>query len=255
MKKAIGLILIILVVFTINTECYAENSSNWTIDAGIRGFKFSADGNPNEIDYNPVFARWENINRDLDGFTVNEYEPLEPLYFNMNLGIDLFIRYKKYLLIKVGYDYSNPFGIGGSGNISYVDNSAGIKYHESKDFSYTSHQVNLFFGPLVPVDDGKAEIYLGFSPMPPTWVKYSEKYTRTRDGSVENTYDKKFTGMFGSCRALIGIQVKVSEKLYLGSEAVFTVLNYMNLESGDLQDNSFQFPGMKWNFTARYRLY
>ena len=58
----------------------------------------------------------------------------------------------------------------------------------------------------------------------------------------------------GSCRALVGAQVHVGERLRLGSEAVFSFLNYMKLESGSIEDHSFQFPQMKWDFVLRYGL-
>jgi hypothetical protein len=131
---------------------------------------------------------------------------------------DAFITYKKYLLIKIGYDYSNPFDIGGKGQISYREIASGNEIFEKKEFSYTSYQINIFFGPIIPVNDGMAEIYMGFSPMSPTWVSYN------------------------------------SEKIMLGTEAVFTFLSYMKLKSGDIEDSSFRFPRMKWNFTLRYKI-
>ena len=67
-------------------------------------------------------------------------------------------------------------------------------------------------------------------------------------------YTKTFKGFFGSCRSLIGIQIPITENLKLGSEAVFSFLNYMELKSGTLKDYSFRFPMMKWNFTVRYRI-
>ena len=78
---------------------------------------------------------------------------------------------------------------------------------------------------------------------------------RVRQEGPGSSDDKSFSGFFGSCRALVGIQSPISERFRLGSEAVFTFLNYMMLESGDLSDNSFQFPNMKWNFTVRYSLF
>ena len=90
--------------------------------------------------------------------------------------------------------------------------------------------------------------------MPPTQVIYTEKYRKTQDGEVTENYDKTFTGFFGSCRTLFGIQIPVSEKLKLGSEAVFSFVNYMKLESDDLKDHSFRFPNMKWNFIVRYEI-
>lgn len=71
-------------------------------------------------------------NQNSIAYTVADYKSLEPLYVNMNFGVVLFIRYKKHLLIKVGYDYSNPFGIGGKGNIMYRDKSNRKAYAEQK---------------------------------------------------------------------------------------------------------------------------
>jgi hypothetical protein len=171
------------------------------------------------------------------------------------MGIDIFIKYRKYLLLKIGYDYSNPFGIGGKGQITYREISSGNLTFENKEFSYTSHQINFFIGPVIPVNEGVAEIYMGFSPMAPTWVTYKEEYSKIENGDSVREYDTTFSGFFGSCRALIGIQVEVSENLMLGSEAVFTFLSYMKLKSGDIEDSSFRFPRMKWNITLRYALF
>jgi hypothetical protein len=234
---------------------FAQNSSDWKADIGFRYFKYSANSTPAEIQYNPVFTRWERINQNIDDYTVTKYEALKPLYFNMSFGIDLFIRYKKHWLIKFGYDYSNPFGMGGNGNITYLDKAKGLQNVETKKFSYTSHQINYFFGPLLQLDNNGTEIYIAFSPMPPTWVVYKEHYSHTENGSVIKSYDKTFKGFFGSCQALFGAQVSISEKFRFGSEAVFTFLNYMKLKSGELEDNSFQFPDMKWNFSIRYEIF
>ncbi len=185
MKNLNLLLLFIILILTGNTtNLVAQDGSKWDVDFGLRGFKYSAEGGPNEINYNPVFTKWESINQNHTDYSVSKYQPLEPLYFNMNFGMDLFIRYKKHLLIKVGYDYSNPFGIGGKGNIDYVDNSNGIEYTEQKEFSYTSHQINYFIGPIISLPDKSAEIYLGFSPMAPTWIHYTEKYTSIVDTVV-----------------------------------------------------------------------
>ena len=232
----------------------AQSRSKWQIDFGVRGFKYSVENGPGEIGFNPVFSRWESINQRDKEFQVSDYQPLEPLYFNMNFGVDLFIRYQKHLLIKVGYDYSNPFGIGGAGSIRYQQLPAGIVTAESKEFSYTSHQLNYFIGPLVRVNDTGAEIYMGFSPMAPTRVVYTEKFHKTENGAQVESYDKTFKGLFGSCRALWGLQVPVGKKWKIGSEVVFAFLNYMKLESGELADHSFRFPAMKWNFTVRYAI-
>lgn len=232
-----------------------EASSNWSMDVGVRWFKHSASGQPNEIGPDRVFDRWEGINQDSDSYAVSDYAPLEPLYFNMSFGVDAFLRYRRYLLIKVGYDYSNPFGIGGSGHIRYTDRRTGIEHEEHKRFGYTSHQLTTFFGPVAPVAGGDGEIYLGFSPMAPTWVRYHEEGRRIEDGVEADRYDRTYTGFFGSCRALVGLQVRVGERVKLGAEAVFAFLNYMKLKSADLEDSSFRFPSMMWNVTARYELF
>ena len=91
--------------------------------------------------------------------------------------------------------------------------------------------------------------------MSPTWVRYREKYRNTSDGDVVTDYDRAFTGFFGNCRALIGIQVPVSEKLKIGSEAVFSFFNGMELQADGVKDEGFRFPTMKWEITARYGLY
>jgi len=251
-NHTIFFITILLLWFT--RSSYAQSESNWVIDFGIRGFKYSADSKPNEIQYNSVFSRWEKINQNKAAYNIIEYESLKPLYFNINLGIDLFIRYKKYFLLKLGYDYSNPFGIGGNGNIKYRDVLSGMEIRENKEFNYTSHQINLFFGPIITIPGNGSEIYLAFSPMPPTWINYKEKYFKLENGEVIENYNKRFTGFFGNCRALIGIQVPITEKLKIGSEAVFAFSTSIEIKSGDIYDNSFQFPRMKWNFTLRYEI-
>jgi len=91
--------------------------------------------------------------------------------------------------------------------------------------------------------------------MPHTWVTYKENYTKTEDGKVIEDYNKTFNGFFGNCRVLMGIQISIAKKLRLGSETVFSFLNYMKLEYGDLVNYSFRFPMMKWNFTVRYGIF
>lgn len=254
MKTVKILLLVVLVLSGHRPTASANNSPTWSIDVGVRWFKHSSEGGPNEIGLNPVFSRWESINQNISAFSVSDYSPLEPLYFNINFGIDVLVRLKTFFMLKLGYDYSNPFGIGGKGQISYTDSVTGVVNEESKEFSYTIHQVNLFFGPSLPVSKGRAEIYLALAPMAPTWVSYNEKYSHTQDGSEVEKYDRTFSGFFGSCRALIGIQIRVLDDLKLGAEMIFTVLNYMKLTSGDLEDYSFRFPSFKWNFTIRYEL-
>lgn len=243
-----------IIIFGLMGNLQAQQKSNWSIDAGIRGFKYSVNNQPNELNYNPVFTRWENINQNPTDFTISEYNSLKPLYFNFSFGADLFIRYKNFLLIKVGYDYSNPFGIGGTGDISYTETNTGNQIKEEKEFSYISHQINYFIGPIVQVGENEAEIYMGLSMMSPTWVSYKEKYSKSVDGVLVKDYDKTFKGFFGNCRTLFGIQVPVSDKLKVGSEAVFSFFNGFELQSGNIEDNGFKFPLMKWDFTLRYEI-
>jgi len=243
-----------LLVFFLLTAIRVASAEAWQAELGVRGFKYSASGIPNEIGYNPVFARWEQISQRPGSYAIQSYSPLEPLYFNFSLGVDVLLRYRRHLMIKVGYDYSNPFGIGGTGRISYTEVEMGRVVEEEKEYGYTSHQINCFIGPILPVGAGIGDIYLGFSMMPPTWVSYKEKYRRTVDGAVVRDYDMEFEGLFGSCRALVGAQIRVGERLFLGSEMVFSFLNYMKLKSGETEDHSFQFPDMKWDFVLRYGL-
>lgn len=249
-----GLFSILIAAAGVIAPGTVRAESDWSIDIGARFFKHSAQGQPNELATEPVFDRWEGINQDRTAYSVSDYAPLEPLYFNMNFGVDVLVRYRTYLMIKLGYDYSNPFGIGGSGHIRYTDNASGVVYEEEKEFSYTSHQLNYFVGPIVPINQGKADIYLGFSPMAPTWVRYRENLSISEDGTEVRAFDRKYRGFFGSCRAVLGVQVRVHPRLKVGSELGFVFLNYMKLESGDLADHSFRFPAMKFNVTLRYSL-
>jgi len=246
---------IALLLLVIGSPRALAETADWLdIELGVRWFKYSASGEPGEINHNPVFQRWESINQSPEQFTVTDYAPLEPLYFLMSFGADATFRIKQHLMLKLSYDHANPMGIGGQGHISYSQ-AGGATIFEEKEFSYTSHQVGLFVGPTVPLADGKAELYLGFAPMAPTWVRYEESYRRTDDDKETDSYDRTWNGFFGSCRAQIGLQVRVWQGLKIGSEATFAFLNYMKLESGDLVDHSFQFPLMKWNFTARYEVF
>ncbi len=252
MNRLNVLVWLLLAVSLYSFSSVAETGeSNWSVDVGLRWFKHSADGN--EIGYNAVFDRWERINQDKDAYDVAEYQPLDTLFFNFNFGADALFRWRKYLMLKLGYDHSNSAGIGGKGHIEYSD-FAGNQFREEKTFSTFSHQLNLFVGPIVPIEN-RAEIYLGFAPFAPTWVRYKEKYKMTADGQVSREYDKTFKGFFGNCRANLGIQVRVWKGLKLGGEITFAVFNYMKLSSGDLEDSSFKFPMMKWNFTIRYELF
>ncbi len=123
---------------------------------------------------------------------------------------------------------------------------------EDKEFSFTSHQLTTFLGPIVSVDDDRVDVYLAFSPMAPTWVRYRERYERVQNGVVVESRNDHYRGFFGNCRALVGMQVRVTQYLKLGSEAVFAFLNYMQLESSQRTDSTFRFPFMQWQFTARW---
>jgi hypothetical protein len=235
-----------------SVPAHAADRSPWKIDVGVRGFKVSAEPTPNEIGPNRVFDRWEQISQDFGDYAVSHYEPLTPLYFNFSLGADVMIRYERHLMLKVGYDYTNPFGIGGAGSIAYTDRSSGVRYQEEKTFSYTSHQITTFVGPAVPIGDD-AEVYMGFSPMAPTWVSYAESYTKKADGQTTDRYDRSYRGFFGNCRALFGIQITAWHRFKIGTEAVVPFLNYMKLKSGRIEDSSFRFPSMMYNVTFRYQ--
>ena len=226
-------------------------TGDWRLSVGASFFKWSA-GKPNEIAYNAVSDRWERIAQDPGGYTVSDYQGLKPLFFNMSFGVDAFVRYKQYLFFKLAYDYSNPVGLGGSGHITYVDRTTGVTTSETKEFSFASHQLSYYIGPIVSL--GQADLYLGFTPMGPTWVRYHEKYSRSENGVTTRAYDMNWHGFFGNCRALMGIQVPVANRFKIGSEATFVFMNYMNLKSGNLEDHSFEFPFMRWTVTARYEL-
>lgn len=227
-------------------------ADDWKIAVGASFFKWSA-GKPNELGYNAVSDRWERTAQDPAQYSVSDYKALEPLYFNMSLGVDAFIRYKRYLLIELAYDYSNPLGIGGQGHIAYTDKTSGIVTTETKKFSFTSHQLSYYIGPILPI--AGAEVYLGFTPMGPTWVSYREKYAMTQNGTSVRAYDMRWHGFFGNCRALLGIQVPVSDRFKIGSEATFVFMNYITLTSGNIEDHSFAFPFMRWTVTARYEVF
>ncbi|MFC2103879.1 hypothetical protein ACFLS4_00835 [Bacteroidota bacterium] len=253
MKKIVFCFTIMLIIVLISFNSYSQESKKWRISGGIHGFKYSVNNQPNELLYNPVFEKWENINHQSDLYDVSEYSALDPLSFNMNIGIDALIRYKKYLMIKIGYDYSNPIGIGGTGNINYTDLSSGSVYEESKEFSYTSHQITYFIGPIVQINENGPEIFMGFSMMSPTWVNYNERYKLIEDDIVIEDYDLNFKGFFGNCRMLIGMQVPIKEKLTIGTEAVFSFFNGIELESGNIVDEGFKFPDMRFDISLRYK--
>jgi hypothetical protein len=252
MKKYIAFITI--GILSISHNSYTQDDSNWSYDLGISFFKTSLRNQPDELLYNPVFEKWEFINNQTETYSVSEYEALAPYQFNLSAGFDFLFRYKRYLMIKIGYCYTNTLGIGGSGNITYTDHSSDLEISESKEMSYSSHQINYFIGPILPVGDKGAEIFMGFSIMSPTYVSYSEKYERSEAGSVVREYDEKFTGFFGNCRSVIGIQVPVSERVRLGSEMVYSYFNGLEIRSGEIADQGFNFPDMQWNFTFRYNI-
>jgi hypothetical protein len=255
-KALTSLIAAILLLPTIaSAEPSSEPASpvrDISIDLGFHWFKLAAD-RPAELSPNAVFDRWEKINSSPD-YQVRDYTALKPLYFNMVFGVDALIRYRRYLMLKIGYDITYPFGIGGYGHIAYLDRTSGAEIKESKTYSFTSHQLSTFIGPIVTVEN-RADVYLAFSPMAPTWVTYHEKYERVQNGATVESTDKTYHGFFGNCRALMGIQVQVSKRLKVGSEAVFTFLNYIPLNSGSHTDSSFRFPFMQWQITARYAVY
>lgn len=231
----------------------APSRDDFKGDIGLHWFKLSA-SKPVELAPNAVFDRWESINAS-GSHTVHDYQALQPLYFNMVFGIDALVRFRRHLMLKVGYDLTHPFGIGGEGHIAYRDHETGTEVKEEKRFSFTSHQVTTFVGPFVSMDDNRVDLYLGFSPMAPTWVFYQEHYRRTEDGQVTQKVDRDYQGFFGSCRALIGMQVRVARRVKAGSEAVFTFLDHLPLSSGRRTDRTFSFPFMQWDFTARYALW
>ncbi|MFC1585972.1 hypothetical protein ACFL5V_10530 [Fibrobacterota bacterium] len=157
-------------------------------------------------------------------------------------------------MIKIGYCYTNTFGVGGAGDITYRDNSTGLQITESKQMSYSSHQINYFLGPLLPVNEKGTELFMGFSMMSPTFVSLNERYQKTEAGATVREYDKNFSGFFGNCRSVMGIQVPVGERLRLGSELVFAYFNGIELESGSLKDEGFAFPEYQWHFSLRYKV-
>lgn len=78
---------------------------------------------------------------------------------------------------------------------------------------------------------------MGFSMMSPTYVSYKEKFKRSQSGIKVQEYDKKFTGFFGNCRSLFGMQVPLSDRWKFGSEIVFAYFN--EIKSGDIADEGF----------------
>lgn len=247
-------VLIAISIIFLGNKVIAQETSNWTYDFGVLFFKSSLKNQPDEILYNPVFEKWESINQNSESYSVSEYNALEPYAFNLTVGLDGLFRYKKYLMLKIGYYYTNTLGIGGKGNIAYTNNSDGFLITEDKEMSYSSHQLTYFIGPLIPIGENGAEIFMGFSMMSPTYVSYKEKFKRSESGITVQEYDKKFTGFFGNCRSLFGMQVPLSDRWKFGSEIVFAYFNGMEIKSGDIADEGFVFPDMQWNFTFRYEI-
>jgi len=233
---------------------FGQKVSNWKSDLGFSFFKSSINNQPDELLYNPVFVRWENINQQPDLYTVKDYKPLKPYQFNASFGLDYFIKYKKYLMIKLGICYTNNLGIGGDGNISYTEKASNIAYTEKKEQGFSSFQINYFIGPYIPISENGPEIFMGFSMMSPAWVSFKEKYTKTQSSNVIVDYNKTFKGFFGNCRSMIGMQVPISEHFKLGTEIVFAYFNGIEVKSGSLSDQGFKFPAMQWNFTMRYKI-
>jgi hypothetical protein len=252
MKKYYLLSLVATLILTLNS--HAQEESNWKSDLGFSFFKSSINNQPDELLFNPVFVRWENINQQSDLYTVKDYQPLKPYQFNASFGLDYFIKYKKYLMIKIGICYTNNLGIGGDGNISYTDKATSIAYTEKKEQGFSSFQINYFIGPCIPISENGPEIFMGFSMMSPTWVSFKEKYSKSQNSNVIVDYNKTFKGFFGNCRSMIGMQVPISEHFKLGTEIIFAYFNGIELKSGSLSDQGFKFPAMQWNFTCRYKI-
>jgi hypothetical protein len=252
MRKCI--LLISIVILSLSNKIAAQEEPNWSYDLGVSFFKSSLRNQPDELLYNPVFEKWVSINNQIESYSVTEYNSLDPFMLNLSVGVDVPFRYKRYFMIKVGYCYTNTLGIGGTGNITYIDNSSNLGISESKEMAYSSHQITYFIGPLIPLNDNGADIYMGFSMMSPTFISYREHYKRTELGIVVREYNKKFTGFFGNCRTVIGMQVPLSDKLKIGTEMVYAYFNGIQLKSDDIVDEGFRFPDMQWNFTFRYEI-
>lgn len=250
MKKIIAIIPFCFL--GLGHQGFAQQQSKWSYDLGISLFKSSLRNQPDELLYNPVFEKWEYLNHHPEAFSVTEYTALSPYAFNLSIGIDGMFRYRKYLMIKLGYCYTNTLGIGGKGNISYTDISSGLEYTESKEMAFTSHQLNYFIGPVVPLGEEGAEIFMGFSMMSPTFVSFREQYRKSESGTIVREYSHHYTGFFGNCRSVIGIQVPLRGKFKFGTEMVYSYFNGIRLKSGTITDDGFKFPEMQWNFTFRY---
>jgi hypothetical protein len=253
MKKFFLFVACSVSIFLSSVQSQQEKS-NWSYDIGLAFFKSSVNNQPDELLYNPVFERWEFIAHHSESYKITDYKALDPFPFNLSVGCDVLLRFKKYFMIKLGYCYTNTLGIGGKGNITYTELASNIEYSENKKMSFTSHQFNYFIGPLLPINDKGAEVFLGFSVMSPTYVFYQEQYKMTQAGNTVKNYSNNYTGFFGNCRAMIGIQVPLTEKLRFGSEIVSAYFNGIELKSNSLVEEGFKFPELQWNFTFRYNI-
>lgn len=244
--------VILSIALNISINAFSQEQNKWSYDLGFSFFKSSISNQPDELLFNPVFEKWEQINHNATAYTISEYKALDPYSFTLNMGFEALFRYKKHLMIKVGYVYTNTLGIGGKGNITYSDINTNMIICEEKEMQFSAHQLNYFIGPLIPIGDKGSEVYMGFSMMSPTFVTHKEKYSQSINSELLSEYNKTFNGFFGNCRSVIGMQIPLSEKWRFGSELVFAYFNGMEVASGDLVDEGFVFPNMQWNFTFRY---
>lgn len=81
------------------------------------------------------------------------------------------------------------------------------------------------------------------------------EFESTQNGTLVRAYVTRWHGFFGNCRALLGIQVPVTDRFKMGSEATFVFMNYITLSSGNIEDHSFAFPFMRWTVTVRYEVF
>ena len=78
--------------------------------------------------------------------------------------------------------------------------------------AFSSHQVNYFIGPVLPLGVDGAEIFMIFNMISPTLVSYMEQDKKTESGTAVRDYNYHFIGFFGNCRSVIGIQVPLSNR-------------------------------------------
>lgn len=62
MKKPILFLLVVVLWIGNTTNPLAQDGLQWSMDVGVRGFKYFAEGGPNEIKYNPVIINLVSIN-------------------------------------------------------------------------------------------------------------------------------------------------------------------------------------------------